>query len=252
MCKIDIPITYTIERALTSPVFGKAFATGCGGNVATNADSLLDGDVAMFGHPELWKILKQAQEFGRNWYYGDKAYFGRNHYYRITKNAYMHDTNGEPDYKRWKSLNVDIQPWRNGSEIILCPQSDDFFMLHGTTQRAWIQQTTEALMRYTDRKIRVHYKQGAMSAEAVFKRQITKAWAVVVFSSMAGVQAAIHGVPCFATNSESTSAKFGSSDLSLIENPVKPDDRERMAAVLANNQWTLSEIEKGIAWEQLR
>jgi hypothetical protein len=232
-------------------VFGRAFANGCGGIVATNP-VLLPGDVAMFGHPELMPLLAEAQRQGRNWYYGDKAYFGRNIYYRITKNAYMHDASGEPNFERLKALNLTFQKWKNGSDILVCPQSDVYFRLQGTTQKAWIEETVGKIRQFSDRKIRFQYKSSTKTAEDAFKRSLSGVWAVVVHSSMAGVQATVHGVPCFATDPNSTSAKFGTTDLSLIESPVRPKNREQMAAVLAANQWTISEINAGLAWERLQ
>ena len=246
------PTTYTIVSALTSPVFGKAFANGCGGELSSDPKMLLDGDVAMFGHPELMPLLAEAQRQGRNWYYGDKAYFGREVYYRITKNAYMHNTVGEPNFTRLKKLNLTFQQWKNGSDILICPQSDVFFRLKGISQKQWIDETIRKLRMYTDRKIRFQYKSTVKGAEQAFKRSLSGVWAVVVHSSMAGVQATIHGVPCFATEPNCTSAQFGSTDLSLIESPVRPDNRERMAAVLAANQWTIPEINSGLAWEHIK
>lgn len=237
---------------MTSTTFGKAFANGCNGNVSYDSKMLFDGDVAMFGHPDLMPLLDEAKKQGRNWYYGDKAYFGRNVYYRITKNAYMHNASGEPDFNRLKRLNLTFEPWRNGSDILICPQSDIFFRLKGTTQKDWIYETTKKIKRFTDRKIRFQYKSNNKTAEQSFKRALNGIWAVVVHSSMAGVQAAVHGVPCFATDAESTAARFGTTDFSLLENPVKPDNREQMAGVLAANQWTISEINSGFAWEQLQ
>lgn len=235
---------------LTAEKFSRAFAKGCGGSIAFTR-TLAKGAVALFGQPDLTPLLRQAQLEGRDWYYGDKAYFGRGTYYRITKNGYMSDLSRKPCFDRWKMLRVNVKDWRNGTEILLCPQSDTFFKLHGTTQAEWIMNTTKALKKHTNRKIRVHRKMSGQT-EQIFRRQLVNAWAVVVHSSMAGVQAAVHGVPCFATDPDSTSAKFGTTDLSRIEIPVKPDNREYMAAVLANSQWTLPEIASGLAWEQVR
>lgn len=246
------PVTYTIMSALTSPLFGKAFAKGCEGELSSDPRMLMDGDVAMFGHPELMPLLAEAQRQGRNWYYGDKAYFGREVYYRITKNAYMHNTVGEPDFDRWHKLKLQLQPWKNGSDILICPQSDVFFKLQGNSQKQWIEETVRKIRQVSDRKIRFQYKSSIRSAEQAFKRSLSGVWAVVVHSSMAGVQAAVNGVPCFATDPDSTAAQFGSTDLSLIEKPVKPDNRERMAAVLAANQWTIPEINSGLAWEHIK
>ena len=245
------PTTYIVSGAQTSPIFGKAFAEGCGGIVATNTE-LLDGSVAMFGHPNLMPLLSQARSERRDWYYGDKAYFGRTTHYRITKNAFMHDGNGEPSEYRWRRLGISVQSWHEGADILLCPQSESFFTSQGKSAYEWIRQTSELISEHTDRKIRIHYKNGGNRAEIMFKQHLKNVWAVVVHSSMAGVQAVIHGVPCFATDPESTAARFGSTDLSLIESPVKPDNREHMAMVLANNQFTISEINSGYAWEQVK
>ena len=236
---------------LTAQKFSNAFAKGCGGSISLNPRTLTRGSVALFGQPDLIPLLHQAQSEGRDWYYGDKAYFGRDTYYRITKNGYMSDLSREPCFDRWKALRVNVKDWRNGTEILLCPQSDTFFKLHGTTQAEWIRLTTKELKKHTDRSIRVHRKMSG-ETEQIFRRQLVNAWAVVVHSSMAGVQAVINGVPCFATDPNSTSAKFGTTDLSRIETPVKPDNREYMAAILANSQWTISEINSGLAWEQVK
>lgn len=239
--------------ATTSPKFGKAFAKGCGGKVSADPHCLLNGDVAMFGHPQLFGLLDRAKLQNRNWYYGDKAYFGRDAYYRITKNAYMQNgLTGDDNPSRWHKLGLAIQDWRKGSDILICPQSDVFFKLQGKTQAEWIKTTTEAIKKHTDRSIRVVYKNATVDTERAFKRQLVNAWAVVVHSSMAGVQGAVHGVPCFATDPNSTSASFGTTDLTAIETPVKPDNRLQMVSILANNQWTISEINSGLAWECIK
>lgn len=249
----NVPTTYIVNGTLTSPKFCRAFANGCGGKVSGDLHYLLNGDVAMFGHPKLFGLLDQAKQQNINWYYGDKAYFRRDTYYRITKNAYMHNCiTGNDNPIRWHKLGLTIQDWRNGSDILICPQSDVFFKLQGKTQAEWIKTTTDEIRKYTDRRIRVHYKNVTVDTESVFKRQLLNAWAVVVHSSMAGVQATVHGVPCFATDPNSTSASFGTTDLTAIETPVKPDNRLQMASILANNQWTISEINSGLAWECIK
>ena len=158
---------------LTCQKFGKAFAGGCGGSISFTR-TLAKGAVALFGQPDLMPLLRQAQSEGRTWYYGDKAYFGRDRYYRITKNGYMSDLSREPCFDRWKALSIDIKEWRNGAEILLCPQSDTFFELHGTTQAAWIQATTKQLRKHTSRSIRIHHKMTG-ETERVFRRQLVNA-----------------------------------------------------------------------------
>jgi hypothetical protein len=44
---------------------------------------------------------------------------------------------------------------------------------------------------------------------------------------------------------------MASADLSEIEAPRRPEDRERWAGVLADNQWSVPEIRNGTAWKAL-
>jgi hypothetical protein len=252
MGKSDIPVSYGINGGLTSDKFVKAFAYGCGGTISHNPSMLFPGPVAMFGDPTLYRLLEQARIEGRTWYYGDHAYFRRRVYYRITKNRWQHSTQGDATPARWERLGVRIQPWREGGyKVLLCPQSPRFFELHGMNHIHWIRDTMKELQRHTDRPIEVRYKPGGSQTEEEFRRSLREVHAVVVYTSVAGAQAAIHGVPCFATH-ECVSKHFGTDDLSRIENPVKPEDRERMAWLLADNQWTMEEIRQGIAWEHVR
>lgn len=246
------PVSYASLINERSVDFCRAFAQGCGGSISNRPDMLLPGAVAGFWLPELFSILNAAKVDGRTWYYGDKAYFDRNHYWRITKNAKMHNALGQAKPDRFRQLHLKIKPWRNGSEILLCPQSDTFFRLNGSTQAAWVKSTTEKIRQYSDRPIRVHHKIAGDKTETIFRNQLGNAWAVVVHSSIAGVQAVLEGIPCFVTDETSTPASFGTTDFSKLESPVKPENREQMAWVLADNQWTLDEIKRGAAWEHLK
>jgi hypothetical protein len=246
-----LPVTYIIEHQQTSPVFGRAFAKGCGGKISSYPDLLLEGDFAGFVVPELQSILRKAISEGRNWYYGDKAYFGRGKYFRVTKNRVMHDCEGDATPHRFEKLGLKIEPRKDGRDIVIYPQSDTFFRLKGMNQMLWVQSVRQELEKYTDRPIRTHFKPTG-NHEALFTKALHNAHAVVVHSSMAGVQASMQGVPCFATDPTSASAKFGLTDLSLIESPVLPDNRDKMAFILADNQFTLNELSSGMAWEKVK
>ena len=252
MGSYNAPVSYAVNGTLTSPLFCKAFADGCGGRIFTDPSMLWPGAVAMFGHPLLYPLLRQAIQERRDWFYGDHAYFGRRKYYRITKNAYQHQMKGYGSPERFRKLNVSIKPWRKGGgKILLCPQSAEFYELHGLKRHEWIRNTTGEIRRYTGRRIEIRYKAHGDLTEAKFRQSLRNVHAVVVYTSVAGVQAALEGVPCFATH-DCVSKHFGTSDLSLIENPVRPDNREEMAWLLADNQWTIDEISSGMAWEFLK
>lgn len=239
-------------RNTSSGLMGAAFASGCGGRISSNPTMLLPGDMFAFFLPELYPLLNAAIKGRRNYYYGDHAYFRRKQYYRITKNAKQWELQGSASPHRWERLGFRIKPWRNnGSKILLCPQTAKFFELQGLNRNQWINDTTASLRQYTDRQIIVHDKVPGTISEAIFEAALHDVWAVVVYTSVAGAQAAIHGIPCFATHS-CVSQQFGSRDLSRIENPVKPDNRAEMAWELAENQWTIDEIRRGVAWAKLK
>ena len=134
--------------------------------------------------------------------------------------------------------------------MLICQQSEVFYALHGQNRSEWVTNVINELRKYTDRPIEVRSKVYGDATEELFKESLFDVHAVIVYSSVSGAQAAIHGIPCFATE-KCASLAFGTSDLSKIENPVKPDNRYEMACVLANNQWTLNEIRNGTAWREL-
>ena len=250
MEKYGIPVSYYLDNSQISKEFGLAFGKGCKGAIYHKLDILKSGDIAMFGNPASWEFLQQAIKEGRNWYYGDKAYFGRNKYYRITRNAYQSNCKGKVDSRRWESLKIALNGWKTGSKILICQQSEAFYTLHGKNRAEWVKNTIDELRKYTDRPIEIRSKIYGNVTEELFKQSLIDIHAVIVYSSVSGAQAAIHGVPCFATE-KCASLAFGTSDLSKIENPIKPDNRFEMACVMANNQWTLNEIRNGTAWREL-
>ncbi|NIR32704.1 MAG: hypothetical protein GWN84_26070 [Gammaproteobacteria bacterium] len=65
------------------------------------------------------------------------------------------------------------------------------------------------------------------------------------------VKALAAGVPVFSLG-PSMATRMGSSDLSRIEQPLYPENREQWFAALAANQWTMAEIEAGTAWRDLK
>jgi hypothetical protein len=244
-----IPVVY-MSASGTSFRWGQAFAKGCGGK-AIQTNLLRDHPFASFPDPSFWFLFEEARRKGLTFYYGDHAYFGRRKFYRATKNAMQHSCVGASDGQRFDALQLKIKPWRTGSKILLCPQSETFHKLHGHTQQGWIKDCVAKLKQHTDRPIEIRTKIQGAETESLFRAALVDVHAVVVFTSVAGVQAALEGVPCFATH-DCAAAKFGSMDLSLIESPVLPDNRWEMACVLADNQWTLQQIERGEAWAKLQ
>lgn len=240
-------VAYAVRDELTSPKWARAFAKGCGARVAVR-DELEAGAVALFGSPRRQRLLDQAKAEGRTWFYGDHAYFRRHEFYRCTRNAMQHDGHGEGDPRRLERLEVRIRGWRkDGTDVLLCPNSPAFFEGQGLRADVWIRETVAELRRHTDRPIRVRFKNDGGDLEQALRG----AWATVVYVSVSGMHSALAGIPCFAT-APCASLSFGSSDLSRIESPARPDNRHELASVLANQQWTLLEMANGKAWEAVR
>lgn len=244
-----IPVSYYDANGTTSPKFAYAFAKGCGGTMTDEIGYLFDGPVATFGTPPVWPLLRFAKAHGRNVLWGDHGYLGRHKYFRITQNALQHDGDGQAPPDRFLAFQRPVQPWRKaGAYVLVCPNSAVYFGLHGLDVDEWLIGVRTELAKYTDREVRIRWK---VTAEPI-NDDLANAWAVVVFSSAAALDALIAGVPCFTLAPFAASVRMGLSDLSQIEAPYYPDDREPFLWNLANNQWTIQEIFDGTAWRALQ
>lgn len=245
---IPVPVSYFAPDEISSPRFAYSFAKGCGGTI-TDELSLFDGPVALFGSPSRWPILRQAQEQGRDWYYADHGYLGRRQFFRVTKNKYQHDGVGHATPQRFSSFGRTVVPWETGgSHVVVCPNSAIYCRLHGFEVDHWLTTVTNTIRAYTDREIRVRWK----TTREPIAFDLKHAWAVVVYSSAAALDALIAGVPVFVLAPFAAGARMGLSDLTKIETPFYPDDREPFLWMLANQQWTLQEIYDGHAWRALQ
>lgn len=244
-----IPVSYYVASEQTSPKFAYAFAKGCGGSITADLDYLYDGPVACFGSPPVWPLLRRARDANRDWYYADHGYLGRGKYYRITKNAYQHDGRGPGSPERFNSFRRTIQPWRTtGAHVLVCPNSNVYFGLHGIDGDEWVRTVTDTLQTYTRRRIVVRWK----TTPTPIAEDLRNAWAVVVFSSAAAIDALIAGVPNFTLAPFAATARMGLDDLTQIEKPIRPGGRAGFLHALAANQFTIPELLSGMAWRHLQ
>ncbi len=242
---------------------------------------LLPGDAFFYGclRGSLATIL-QCQREGRTWWLCDNGYFrpgkSESSYFRITRNDLQHTGRGELPYPkymaraRWAQLGLQIKPWRTGGKhVLVCPPLRLAGATWGYDADEWLHRTFKALRRYTAREIRVRAKMSwndnktANTAGYEGREKPTNSsmmvpladdlidcHAVVVRTSNCAVEALLAGVPVFCTH-ECAAEPMGLMDLTQIESPVRPDGRERWAALLASNQFSLSEMRSGFAWKML-
>jgi hypothetical protein len=87
------------------------------------------------------------------------------------------------------------------------------------------------------------------SVEKDILNDFKAAWAVINYSSNPGIQSVIQGIPTF-VDDKSLASPVANTDLSLIENPNRPD-RTQWLNDLAWTEWTIEEMKKGIPQQLL-
>lgn len=189
-----------------------------------------------------------------NGYIGRDA-AGRQHYALA-----IHGHNGRGQWhpggtERWVQLGIELKPWRaDGEHILVCPNRP--FGMRGFEMPVhWARDTVERLRRHTKRPIRVRPHPGnwqQQTPQVPLAEDLANAWAVVVWSSSAGVHALAAGIPVWCTAPWWILKPAAQDDLRQIEH--RPDMRpDRFAAFsrLAWAQWTVDEIARGDAFRHL-
>tara|TARA_B100002019_G_scaffold292945_1_gene317949 strand:- start:1477 stop:2340 length:864 start_codon:yes stop_codon:yes gene_type:complete len=141
-----------------------------------------------------------------------------------------------------------IQPWnKKGKYILLCPSSYRVMSRIEkklATPENWVINTTETLKKYTDRPIIVKEKHARNPLHSYFK----DCFACVTYTSMAAVECLKAGIPSFC-HPASCAAPVSKTDLSQIESPIYPDNREQLIDTFLLNQFNAEETKNGTAWE---
>lgn len=242
------PSVYLDNNKTISKQFCEAFAAGAGIPIA---DIVKDcktrpGPWAGYGSPRLWDSLTEKIKAGEDFYYGDHAYFGRNKFFRVTKNAYQHNGIGEPDFERLRPFHRHAKRWkRGGGHILVCTQTQGYYDRFAIPD--WLEQTLARLDLYTDRPIRVREK----GTKVPLAEDFIDCHCVVVCSSNVAVEAIMQGIPAICTN-ECAASIMSLRDPALVEYPYYPEGRMEWAGVLAANQWTFDEIKRGKCWEHVQ
>lgn len=207
-------------------------------------------------------IIKDAITNGADYLYCDHSFFGKyrpkmvngeqriDHettYYRLSKNSRTCHEIMEFDNERLGKLNIELKPWRkSGEHIVVAPMSkyvaqylsDETGIVDADL---WLSRQIHALSTLTDRQIIIRPK----DASEPLSKILENAWALVCYDSNSAVDAAIMGIPVFCAKT-AAAAPVGNIFLNDIESPGMPD-REKWLAWLANQQFTIKEIENGTA-----
>lgn len=165
-------------------------------------------------------------------------------------------------------LNLKLQPWRNGSNIVIAMQRHDSEQWHDRPpMNQWLESTVAEIRKHSDRPIviRPHPRSGCNVPPGClidrpqftagsyddfdFDRVLESAHCVVNWNSGPGSQALIAGVPAFVGPS-SLASPIANWDFSQIENPPK-SERSVWLEQLAHTEWTVEEIKTGLPFRRL-
>jgi hypothetical protein len=188
--------------------------------------------------------MSQTRDGGFDFYQVDNAYFGRNVFYRVTKNALQltgKPTNVVSDrYQKILSfLGKPLEPTRNkrNGPIVLCPSSDFMFKFMGTSLQEWLDVTIASIGRHTNRPVVVRSKELVPTDIDV---AISDAWCVVTHVSAAALDALRLGIPTLTTGVCAASPL--SIELKDIDRASMPEGRDELFSYLAHGQFTLEEM----------
>ena len=209
-------------------------------------------------------LIKNCLSIPQIFYYFDHAYYlGARHsnsqavnekIYRIVKNDYnltYIDQLNEKDKERIEKYkkHIEIKPWKKEGRYILVLPPSDFAKTYYHIPN-WEEDTINQLKQYTKKDIVVRQKD-LSNLNKSLDEQLNDAFACVTFNSTACIDAVLNGVPSFC-DGISCGMPVSQLDLSQIENPVYSDKREKWIDSLLANQFTLTEIENGVAWNRLK
>ena len=205
--------------------------------------------------------------------HGDDRYGNRlPKYYRVSVDAfqateYFMRRDRPPD--RWEALGYEMKPWRKvgkDGHVVVAGGSEKYSFWHehdgGATGWAW--RVIDEVRKHTKRPIIYRPKPSWADAvpikgtrfsrpPTVLMQELENCHALVTFGSNSAVTSICQGVPAFVLG-DGIAKPMGLSDLSKIEDPYYPSDKERRrwAHCLAYAQFSLEEMASGECWAVLR
>lgn len=220
--------------------------------------------------------IRQCMERGDEWWYVDVGYLTEQitrypepaihnydkTYFRICKGNIhtlkMHVAT--PD--RWnvlikQGIDAEFKGWRDsGDYVLLCPSSPTVTKhINGITQDEWTARVKMQLSEITDRPVKFRNKPrpGNEFWNTDIKDDLKDAWAVVTNMSLSAIDGVLNMTPGF-THQRHAASFITSRKIEFIEKPFKPGRKtvQEWLHMIANHQFTLQEIEDGLAYDILK
>jgi hypothetical protein len=195
----------------------------------------------------VWGQIRGAKEVlahSKDFYRLDHAYVGRLKYFRITKGDFQPSEIVERPADRWESLKAEyglnIKPWRKGEQILVtlsAPATYEFFGVSG-----WPEKIVKELKKHTDRPIKLRER----GETRPLLEDLQSTSCLVTYASNSVREALLEGVPVI-TLGPSIARPMGHTDVSLIESPLYPENREEFFRHMSYCQFTEAEFRSGFA-----
>lgn len=199
------------------------------------------------GTPYLYHRIREAR--GR-FIYIDHGYFNRGHFkghYRAVWDGFQQNQVLDVPDDRWKDLGLSLTPWRRNKDgiVLVCPPSPTVTEVFGLER--WADKTVAKLRKLTKRPIVVREKIEA--TKTPLTAVLPEVSCIVTHNSMAAVEGIRHGVPAI-VHPCSAAAPVAGTRLEQV-NDLPTPDRQAWANSLAYSQWTIREIQSGLAHKTL-
>ena len=226
----------------------------------TTPDAIRSCDLAVFWSYKWKGIITAQKSLKRDFLVLEAGYLDRLDEYGQVKHfsAGFNGLHGEAEFhvehvpgdraQQWISK---MRPWRTtkGRYWLIIGQCPGDANLHGLDIKLWALETARKLSGLV--YFRHHPLAGngldLPSLGGTLESDMSDAHAVITYTSNAGVDAVMAGIPTVALHPGSMAYEVASQNF----NAYRPD-RTRWLEKLAYCQWSYDEIETGLAWEHLR
>jgi hypothetical protein len=255
---IDSDTSYSEKGHMYDPIL-QSFVQGAGGQISNWEHEQQSMTPVVLRGVTKRKQMAACRAAGRDFYYIDTGYFGnkkKKTYHRITRNDVQ---NFGPIIDRPADRvppGVGVTKFRKqGSKILLAPPSQKLLNLYNINLDEWLAQTQANIRQHTDREIVVRLKQGRsvrQNTDTIQMALDNDVFCLVTFSSIAAVEALLHGKPAI-TLGPNAAAPLCSHSVSEIETLKIPtlDEVEALIRHLSYCQFNEAEMRDGTAWRIL-
>jgi hypothetical protein len=213
--------------------------------------------------------VNECVRIGRDFWYIDTGYLGnfpsvgnpngKKIWHRVVKNENQHSTIRDVPSDRWNKLvaqdpKLKWSGWKNyDKKILLVMPNPKACKYYDVNYDNWVENTQKEIAKHTDLPVEVRVKGSRVYRNkeySIYDAFDSGVAVTVAFNSIAALESIAYGIPAI-VSVPCAASPLASNDLSTISNPFKPDvaDIEKQCQNLAYGQFTLHEIESGIAYE---